>query len=145
MLSRTSHATFRTSHSFKRYRAVHADAGRSVYYGGAVHRHLVSGFVPSALGNIAQAQDRTIWLPTTIPEFVETKIPGMTSRVPADIDITGQPAQRPVSELGGANPFPISTVTNDPVTKLAASHSNAAAHQAGVGSRSRVRGYTSGE
>ena len=78
--------------------------------------HLVSGFVPSALGNIAQAQDRTIRRPTTIPEFVETKIPGMTSRVPADIDITGQPAQRPVSELGGANPFPISTVTNDPVT-----------------------------
>ncbi len=78
--------------------------------------HLASGFVPSALGNIAQMQDRTIRRPTTVPEFIETKIPGMTARVPASIDITGQPAQRPLSELGGANPFPISTATGDPVT-----------------------------
>ena len=64
--------------------------------------HLVSGFIPSALGNIAQAQDRTIRRPTTIAEFSESKIPGMTQRVPALIDVTGQPMQRPVSELGGA-------------------------------------------
>ena len=82
--------------------------------------HLVSGFIPSALGNIAQAQDRTIRRPTTIPEFAESKIPGMTQRVPALIDVTGQPMQRPVSELGGANPFPVSPAANDPaVSELA--------------------------
>jgi hypothetical protein len=78
--------------------------------------HLVSGFIPSALGNIAQAEDRTIRRPTSIAEFSEAKIPGMTQRVPALIDVTGQPMQRPVSELGGANPFPVSRAANDPAT-----------------------------
>lgn len=76
--------------------------------------HLVSGFIPSALGNVAQAEDRTIRRPTTIAEFAESKIPGMTQRVPALIDVTGQPMMRPVSELGGANPFPVSPAANDP-------------------------------
>jgi hypothetical protein len=78
--------------------------------------HLVSGFIPSALGNIAQAEDRTIRRPTSIAEFSEAKIPGMTQRVPALIDVTGQPMQRPASELGGANPFPVSSAANDPAT-----------------------------
>jgi len=62
-------------------------------------------------------EDRTIRRPTTTPEFIETKIPGMTTRVPASIDITGRSAQYPESGLGGANPFPVSSATGDPVTQ----------------------------
>jgi hypothetical protein len=35
--------------------------------------------------------------------------------VPASIDVTGKPLQRPVSGLGGANPFPWTTDKNDVV------------------------------
>ena len=78
--------------------------------------HLVSGFVPSALGNVAQAEDRTIRRPTSIAAFSESKIPGLTQRVPALIDVTGEPMQRRVSQFGVANPFPISQAVNDAAT-----------------------------
>jgi hypothetical protein len=41
----------------------------------------------------------------------------LTNRVPAVVDIAGQTVKRPTSSVGGANPFPITRASNDPVLK----------------------------
>jgi hypothetical protein len=46
---------------------------------------------------------------------VQSRIPGLTNRVPAVIDVAGKPVRRPASAVGGANPFPITTAKHDPV------------------------------
>ena len=87
---------------------------------------LASAVVPSLVKTVAQGTDRTVRSPqregtanplTGLSETIQERIPGLTKNVPADIDVTGQPVQRPASSLGGANPFPVTTDKNDPVTK----------------------------
>jgi hypothetical protein len=48
---------------------------------------------------------------------LESRIPGLTSRVPAVIDASGNAVKRPTNELGGANPFPVSADKGDAVLK----------------------------
>ncbi len=86
----------------------------------------VGSFIPALSANIAEATDRTIRHPSgnslggTIAQTAEGRIPGLTRNVPAVLDATGKPAQRPASALGGANPFPVSVKGGDPVlTELA--------------------------
>lgn len=76
-----------------------------------------SGFIPAFAGDIARATDRTYRKPDTIAHALESRIPGMTEMAPGEYDVTGQPSQRPFSQLGGANPFPISPEKNDPVLR----------------------------
>jgi hypothetical protein len=52
-----------------------------------------------------------------ITQTIESRIPGLTNRVPAVVDVAGKPVQRPASAVGGANPFPVSKANNDPVLK----------------------------
>jgi len=75
----------------------------------------LAGFIPALVSNVAQATDRTVRHPETITQTLQSHIPGMTQNVPPVQDITGKPVQRPVSQLGGANPFPVSTANTDPV------------------------------
>lgn len=53
----------------------------------------------------------------TIGQTLESRTPGLTQRVPASIDITGQPLRRPASELGGMNPFYWQKASDDPTVK----------------------------
>jgi hypothetical protein len=76
----------------------------------------VAGFVPAVVQDVAHATDPTVRRPTDLIQTIESRIPGLTNRVPATIGIDGKPMQRPASALGGANPFPVSTSKNDPVT-----------------------------
>jgi hypothetical protein len=73
----------------------------------------VASFVPALVKDAAQATDRTVRKPDGITETLESRIPGLTSRVPAAVDIAGKTVQRPASAVGGANPFPISESKND--------------------------------
>jgi hypothetical protein len=75
----------------------------------------IASLIPAGVANVAEGTDRTVRHPSTLTETVESRVPGMTGRVPAALDITGKPLQRPVSGLGGANPFPVTTAKNDPV------------------------------
>jgi hypothetical protein len=77
----------------------------------------VAGFVPALLKDVAQTTDRTVRKPNGIMETIESRIPGLTNRVPAVVDVAGKPVQRPASAVGGANPFPVSKANNDPVLK----------------------------
>jgi hypothetical protein len=85
---------------------------------------LASAVVPSGLKNIAQAEDPAFRTPQYgginnplqgLKQTIESRVPGLTKNVPADIDITGQPVTRTPSSLGGANPFPVSTARKNPV------------------------------
>ena len=87
---------------------------------------LASVVIPAIVKNVAQGTDRTVRSPqregtanplTGLSQTIQERIPGLTKNVPADIDVTGQPVQRPTSSLGGANPFPVTTDKNDPVVK----------------------------
>jgi hypothetical protein len=71
--------------------------------------------VPAGVANIAEGLDRTVRHPTGIIETLESRTPGLTGNVPLSLDITGKPLQRPVSGLGGANPFPVTAEKNDKV------------------------------
>ena len=71
--------------------------------------------VPALVKDIAQASDRTVRRPTGPVQEIESRVPGLTSQVPALTDVVGRPVQRPASALRGANPFPISKQNNDPV------------------------------
>lgn len=75
----------------------------------------VAGFVPAAVANVAEATDRTVRHPEGISQTVQSRIPGMTQNVPPVLDVTGKTVQRPASQLGGANPFPVTTAKSDPV------------------------------
>lgn len=77
----------------------------------------VAGFVPALVKDVAQAGDRTVRKPNGIMETIESRIPGLTSHVPAVTNIAGQEVKRPASAVGGAKPFPVSKATNDPVLK----------------------------
>jgi hypothetical protein len=80
----------------------------------------VASFIPAGVKDIAQTVDPTVrkpsgsW-PQNIRQTAESRIPGLTSKVPAVIDVAGKPVQRPASAVGGANPFPITTAKHDPV------------------------------
>lgn len=85
---------------------------------------LASAIVPSGVKNIAQTEDPIYRTPQYaginnplqgLKQTVESRMPGLTGRVPADIDVSGQPIKRTPSSFGGANPFPISTQKNNPV------------------------------
>jgi predicted ABC-type ATPase len=85
---------------------------------------LASAVIPAGVKNVAQTLDTTSrgpqhegWSDPTkgLVQTIEERTPGLTKNVPADIDVTGQPVQKPVSGLGGANPFPVSTEKNNPV------------------------------
>lgn len=71
--------------------------------------------IPGIVRDVAHMADRTIRNPQTPAQEFEQNIPGLTSRVPARLDASGQPEMRPVSQLGGFNPFPTSAAKNDPV------------------------------
>jgi hypothetical protein len=80
----------------------------------------ITGFVPALVKDVAQAVDPTVRKPTGISQTIESRIPGLTGRVPAVTNIAGQEVKRPGSAVGGANPFPVSKTVNDPVlTELA--------------------------
>jgi hypothetical protein len=79
-------------------------------------RNEVASIVPAIVKDVAQGIDPTVRKPASIPQAIEARVPVLTSRVPAAVDITGQPVKRPASSIGGANPFPISTAKNDPTT-----------------------------
>jgi hypothetical protein len=85
---------------------------------------LASAVIPAGVKNVAQTLDTTSrgpqhegWSDPTkgLVQTIEERTPGLTKNVPADIDVTGQPVQKPISGLGGANPFPVSTEKNNPV------------------------------
>ena len=76
--------------------------------------------IPGFVRDIAHATDRTVRVPRTPAQEFENNLPGLTGRVPARIDVTGQPIKRPVNQLGGFNPFPDSPVRNNPVVSEAA-------------------------
>jgi hypothetical protein len=87
---------------------------------------LASMVVPAAVKDVAQATDTTKRSPTRqgwanlgtgLGQTIEERVPGMTSRVPPQIDIAGQPQHAPASDLGGANPFPWTTNQNNDVTE----------------------------
>jgi hypothetical protein len=71
--------------------------------------------VPAGVANVAEGIDRTIRRPTTAIQAIQSRIPGLTSAAPPILDLTGHTVQRPASNLGGANPFPFTTATHDPV------------------------------
>lgn len=75
----------------------------------------VGSFIPAGLANIAEGMDRTVRHPQGVTETIESRVPGLTQNVPPSLDISGQPLQRPVSALGGANPFPVTSAKNDAV------------------------------
>jgi hypothetical protein len=75
----------------------------------------VGSFIPAGVANIAEGFDRTVRHPQGVTETLESRTPGLTRNVPPSLDITGRPLQRPVSALGGANPFMVSTAKNDAV------------------------------
>jgi hypothetical protein len=85
---------------------------------------LGSAVVPAGVKDIAQGTDPTMRSPgyeglaNPVPglaQTIESRVPGLTKNVPPDIDVTGQPVQRPTSALGGANPFPVTTAKPNPV------------------------------
>jgi hypothetical protein len=71
--------------------------------------------IPSGLANIAETMDPTVRRPGTAMQAIKSRIPGRTSAAPAIVNIAGKNVERPANNLGGANPFPFSTATNDPV------------------------------
>jgi hypothetical protein len=73
--------------------------------------------LPAIVKDTAQIIDNTVRKPTGITQTLESRIPGLTSRVPAVIDASGNPVKRPANELGGANPFPMSADKGDAVLK----------------------------
>ncbi|HKV49295.1 MAG TPA: hypothetical protein VJN69_14465 [Candidatus Acidoferrales bacterium] len=77
-------------------------------------RFQTGSFVPAIVRNAALINDRTYRRPQTIAQGVEQNVPGLTHNVPAVMGTDAQPVQRPESELGGINPFPISTPKDDP-------------------------------
>jgi hypothetical protein len=77
----------------------------------------VASFVPALSKDVAQAVDPTVRKPNGIVQTLEARTPGLTSKVPAVIDVDGRPVQRPASAVGGANPFPITRASNDPVMR----------------------------
>src|SRR5487761_578011 len=83
-----------------------------------------SAVVPSGLKTIAQAEDPIFRTPQYggisdplegLTQTIESRVPGLTKNVPADIDVTGNPVKRAPSSVGGANPFPVTTQKNNPV------------------------------
>lgn len=85
---------------------------------------VASAVVPAGIKNVAQAVDPTMRTPAYggisnptqgLKQTIESRVPGLTKNVPADIDVTGQPVKRTPSSVGGANPFPVSTQKNNPV------------------------------
>lgn len=77
----------------------------------------VASFIPAGVKDIAQAADPTVRKANGIAQTVESRIPGLTSKVPAVIDVAGRPVQRPASAVGGANPFPITKASSDPILR----------------------------
>jgi hypothetical protein len=77
----------------------------------------VASFVPALVKDAAQANDRTVRKPTGTIQTIESRIPELTNRVPAVVDVRGQEVKRPSSAVGGANPFPVSKANSDPVLK----------------------------
>lgn len=77
----------------------------------------VASFVPAILKDTAQTIDNTVRKPTGITQTLESRIPGLTGKVPAVIDASGNAVKRPTNELGGANPFPVSADKSDAVLK----------------------------
>lgn len=75
----------------------------------------VASFIPAGVANVAEGIDPVVRHPDGIAQTVQSRVPGLTGNVPASLDISGQPLQRPASALGGANPFPVTTAKNDPV------------------------------
>jgi len=75
----------------------------------------VGSLIPAIVKDAAQLNDRVVRRPTGIVQTLESRIPGLSQNVPAAISITGEPVVRPVSALGGANPFVVSADKSDPV------------------------------
>jgi hypothetical protein len=69
--------------------------------------------VPAGVANVAETIDPTVRRPQSALQAIESRIPGLTSAAPAIIDITGKNVQRPLNNLGGANPFPFTTAKHD--------------------------------
>jgi hypothetical protein len=77
----------------------------------------VASVVPALVKDVAQGIDPVVRKPVGPTQTIESRIPGLTSRVPAVINVAGQPVKRPTSVLGGANPFPVSKANGDAVLK----------------------------
>jgi hypothetical protein len=71
--------------------------------------------IPSALANIAETGDPTVRRPATATQAIQSRVPGMTQAAPAIVDVSGRTVQRPINNLGGANPFPLTTARHDPI------------------------------
>jgi len=76
-------------------------------------RFQAGSFVPAFVRNAALINDRTYRRPETIAQGIEQNVPGLTQNVPPVMGTDAEPVQRPESELGGINPFPLSTPKND--------------------------------
>jgi hypothetical protein len=74
-----------------------------------------ASLVPAGVANIAETLDLTVRRPQTTGQAIQSRIPGLTGAAPAIIDIRGNQVQRPLNNLGGANPFPFTTAKHDPV------------------------------
>lgn len=75
----------------------------------------VGSFIPAGVANIAEGFDRTVRHPQGVTETLQSRTPGLTGNVPPSLDITGRPIQRPLSALGGANPFPVTSANHDAI------------------------------
>ncbi|MGH9716785.1 MAG: hypothetical protein ACRD4R_08660 [Candidatus Acidiferrales bacterium] len=71
--------------------------------------------IPGFVRNTAHMLDPTARIPQTPGQEFEANIPGLTNRVPARVDLSGQPVMQPSSQLGGFNPFPARAARNDAV------------------------------
>jgi hypothetical protein len=71
--------------------------------------------IPAGVANVAETLDPTVRRPQNALQAIESRIPGLTSAAPPITDITGSSVKRPLSNLGGANPFPFTTAKHDPV------------------------------
>lgn len=71
--------------------------------------------IPTGIADLAHAIDSTYRKPATFAQELESRTPGLTQKVPAVTDVTGQPARRPAGAVGGLNPFPVSPVIHNEV------------------------------
>lgn len=74
----------------------------------------IASFIPAVVKDVAQTVDPTVRKPVGITQTIESRIPGLTTNVPAVIGPDGKPVRHPAA-VGGANPFPVSTANHDPV------------------------------
>lgn len=76
-----------------------------------------ASIVPAVVAQTAAMVDRTVRRPGNAFQRIESRIPGLSENVPAELNVAGQPVKRPVGQFGGMNPFPVSEESTDPALR----------------------------